>query len=111
MEAFEHCLELVTRTTYENNQRFLRYFERLSTTGYMTCQAFATSDRSCDALWFTPEIRADVQLLRVTCRDPGFVTGIKRILLGGFDPEEIYTRIASALYGRGMLCAASHANE
>jgi hypothetical protein len=74
VEVLQHCLELVTRLTYATNQRFLKYSERLSRAGYTTCEAFATSGRMYDALWFTPAIRADVALLRVhRCGDEAYL--------------------------------------
>jgi hypothetical protein len=111
VEVLQHCLDLVTRLTYATNQRFLKYSERLSRAGYSTCGAFATSGRMYDTLWFTPAVRADVSLLRVACGDPAFVAGMKQILRGDWDPDETYTRVASALRARGILWVVSHPDE
>jgi hypothetical protein len=111
VEVLQLCLELVTRLTYAKNQRFLKYSERLSRAGYSTCGSFATSSWRYDALWFTPAVRADMELLRVACGDHAFVAGIKQVLRGDLDPEETYTRVASALRARGILLAVSHPDE
>ncbi len=107
-EALEVCLETVTRNTYETNQRFLLYVESLRRRGYRSFDAFARSSESYDPSWFTPEIKADVRLLRVVCADAVFVAGINQIIEDDLKPEELHRRVESALCGRGMLCDVSH---
>jgi hypothetical protein len=97
------CLEVVTRTKYETNTRFMRYVKNLRMSNYKTCQAFATSSESKDPYWFTPEIKADVWLLRAACQDPVFVTSMQRLMLDDLRPKETYDRVKAALRERGML--------
>ena len=59
-------------------------------------------------MWFTPEIKADVRLLRVACANDVFVGRIKWIMQDDLEPEESDRRVESTLRGRGMLCDVSH---
>lgn len=102
-EALEVCLEVVTRTTYETNTKFMTYVKNLSRSDYKTCEAFARSSESYDPHWFTPEITADVRLFRAVCQDPVFVTSMKRLMLDDLDPKKTYHLVETALRGRGML--------
>ena len=121
-EALEVCLEVVTLLhcennqrfsllTCEKNQRFLRYVKSLVTSGCTSCQDFARSSESYDPVWFTPEMKADVRLLRVACADDVFVARVRRIWLDELHPEETEHRIEVALRGHGMLRSYSDTHQ
>ena len=104
-EALEVCLQLVTRYTYETNQRFLRYVKSLARSGKKTCENFARSSETYDPYWFTAKIKADVRLLRVACANAAFVAEIRRIMREDLGPEETEGQIQAALRGRGISCS------
>ena len=79
-EALEVCLVFATRVTFEMNTKFMTYVKNLMMSDCRTCESFAQSSESHDPRWFTPEMTADVRLLRAACQDPVFVASIREIM-------------------------------
>ena len=103
-EALEVCLQFATRVTFEMNTKFMTYVKNLMMSNCRTCESFAQSSESHDPRWFTPEMTADVRLLRAACQDPVFVASIREIMQDDLAPEERDRRVEAALRVRGMLC-------
>jgi hypothetical protein len=96
-------LEFATRVTFEMNTKFMTYVKNLMRSNCKTCESFAQSSESYDPRWFTPEMTADVRLLRAACQDPVFVASMKQLMHDDLAPEERDHRVEAALRARGML--------